>query len=83
VIHALLALCGSISVLTTIGIIGVLIVETVGSSASAALALPHGHAVDALFFEKHYGIMVLASALLTTVIALGVALPSGSSPPST
>jgi phosphate transport system permease protein len=79
VIHTLLALCGSISVLTTAGIIGVLIVETVEFFAEVPLwRFLTDTQWTPLFFEKHYGIIVLASAtLLTTVIALGVALPVG------
>jgi phosphate transport system permease protein len=79
VIQALLALCGSVSVLTTAGIIGVLIFETVAFFREVPLwRFLTDTQWTPLFYDKHYGIIVLASAtLLTTAIALAVALPVG------
>jgi phosphate transport system permease protein len=78
-IHLALALCGIFSILTTAGIIGVLIFETIEFFREVpVLRFLTDTAWTPLFADKHYGILVLASAtILTTVIALAVALPVG------
>jgi phosphate transport system permease protein len=78
-IHVGLALCGAFSILTTAGIIAVLIFETVEFFREVPLwRFLTDTAWTPLFADKHYGILVLASATaLTTVIALAVALPVG------
>jgi len=78
-IQGLLALCSAVSIFTTAGIIGVLLVETVAFFGQVSL---WDFLTDSqwtpLFAEKHFGIMVLASAtFLTSAIALLVALPVG------
>lgn len=69
----------SLSILTTLGIVGVLIFETIGFFREVSLL---DFLTDTqwtpLFAEKHFGILVLVSAtLLVTLIALTVALPVG------
>src|SRR5262245_26111378 len=78
-IQALLAACSTISILTTAGIIGVLLFETAEFFRTVSL---WDFLTDTewtpLFADKHFGIMVLASAtFLTSAIALLVALPVG------
>jgi phosphate transport system permease protein len=68
-----------LSIFTTLGIIGVLVFETISFFQEVSL---FDFLTDTqwtpLFTEKHFGIMVLASAtILTTIIALVVALPVG------
>jgi phosphate transport system permease protein len=79
VIQLALAFCGFFSILTTAGIIGVLIFETIEFFREVSLwRFLTDTAWTPLFVDKHYGISVLASAtLLTTVIALVVAVPVG------
>jgi len=72
-------LCAAISVLTTIGILWVLLSES--SSFFAKVSLKD-FLTDTqwtpLFAEKHFGILPLISGtLLTTVIAIAIALPVG------
>jgi phosphate transport system permease protein len=74
-----LAGCGAVSILTTGGIVAVLIVETIAFFREVPLS---DFLTDTqwtpLFAEKHFGILVLASAtLLTSAIALLVAVPVG------
>lgn len=78
-IHALLLGSSLISVLTTIGIIGVLIFETVEFFREVSLwSFLTDTQWTPLFADKHFGILVLASAtFLTSVIALVVAVPVG------
>ncbi len=71
--------CASLSILTTLGIIGVLIFETLAFFREVSL---WDFLTDTqwtpLFAQKEFGIFVLISAtLLTTVIALILALPVG------
>jgi phosphate transport system permease protein len=71
--------CSSVSVLTTLGIVGVLVFETVGFLRVVPL---WDFLTDTqwtpLFADKHFGVVVLASAtILTSGIALLVALPIG------
>jgi phosphate transport system permease protein len=79
IIRAFLFLCGLLSVFTTAGIVLVLIVETLAFFRAVPL---WDFLTDTqwtpLFADKHFGIAVLASAtLLTSAIALLVALPIG------
>ena len=78
-IHALLFACGALSVLTTIGIVLVLIFETLAFFQEVSIV---DFLTDTqwtpLFAEKHFGILPLLNA--TVVISLGamvVALPLG------
>lgn len=78
-IQALLAACSTISILTTAGIVAVLLLETVEFFRTVSL---WDFLTDTewtpLFADKHFGISVLASAtFLTSAIALMVALPVG------
>ncbi len=78
-IEVILMLCAAISVLTTIGILWVLLSES--SSFFAKVSLKD-FLTDTqwtpLFAEKHFGILPLISGtLLTTVIAIAIALPIG------
>ena len=79
IVHGLLFLCGVLSVGTTAGIVGVLIFETVEFFREVPLwRFLTDTEWTPLFADKHFGIMVLASAtFLTSVIALVVALPVG------
>jgi phosphate transport system permease protein len=79
VIRAVLFACSAISVLTTAGIIAVLAFETLQFFQVVPI---WSYLTDTqwtpLFDEKHFGIMVLASAtVLTSAVALAVALPVG------
>jgi len=78
-IHGVLAGCSVLSILTTAGIIGVLVFETSEFFREVSLwSFLTDTQWTPLFDEKHFGIMVLASAtFLTTAIAVGVALPVG------
>lgn len=71
--------CASLSIMTTIGIIGVLIFETIGFFREVPLwNFLTDRQWTPLFAKKEFGILVLISAtFLTTVIALCVALPVG------
>ena len=78
-IEVILMLCAAISVLTTIGILWVLLSES--SSFFAKVSLKD-FLTDTqwtpLFADKHFGILPLISGtLLTTAIAIGIALPIG------
>lgn len=79
VIHALLALCGLVSVLTTFGIVAVLVTESVGFFREVSLAQFFGDTQwTPLFSNKHFGIWPLVSGtFLTTTVALLVAIPLG------
>ena len=79
VIQSVLFLCGSLSILTTAGIIAVLIFETVEFFRVVPLIrFLTDTQWTPLFLDKHFGILVLASAtFLTSVIALTVSLPIG------
>ncbi|MBA2564410.1 MAG: phosphate ABC transporter permease subunit PstC [Gemmatimonadetes bacterium] len=78
-IHAALFLCGAVSILTTAGIVAVLIVETVAFFREVPLL---DFLTDTqwtpLFAEKHFGILPLLNAtLLISAGAMVVALPLG------
>lgn len=68
-----------VSILTTVGIIGVLIFETAAFFGEVAIVdFLTDREWTPLFVNKEFGIFVLASAtFLTTAIALAVALPIG------
>ncbi len=75
----LFLLCAAISVLTTVGIIAVLFFETAAFFSEVPLSK---FLLDAewtpLFADKHFGIWpLLAGTLLTTAIAIAVAIPLG------
>lgn len=79
IIEALLAFSGLVTVLTTVGIIWVLLSESWGFFAEISI---FDFLTDTewtpLFTQKHYGILpLLAGTLLTTFIAIATALPLG------
>jgi phosphate transport system permease protein len=79
IIEGLLALCAAISILTTLGILYVLVSESFGffSTISFKEFLTDTQWTP-LFADQHFGIMPLvAGTLLTTVIAIALALPVG------
>jgi phosphate transport system permease protein len=78
-IEALLLCCGLLTILTTLGILGVLAVETFHFFQEVA---PWRVFLDTqwtpLFADKHFGIWpLLSGTLLTSAVAIGVALPFG------
>jgi phosphate transport system permease protein len=78
-VKALLFLCASLSILTTIGIIGVLIFETVEFFREVSVI---DFLTDSqwtpLFVDKHFGIMSLVcGTFLVAFIAMLVAIPLG------
>ena len=79
VLHVFFAACASISILTTVGIIAVLIVETFEFFREVSiLRFLTDTEWTPLFVNKKFGILVLASAtFLTSLIAVIVALPVG------
>ena len=71
--------CGLLSIFTTIGIIGVLLFETIAFFKSVSI---FDFLTDTqwtpLFVNKHFGVLPLFSGtLLTSTIAMGVAAPLG------
>jgi phosphate transport system permease protein len=79
VIGGLLLFCALVSILTTVGIVVVLLAETVGFFREVSLLRFLGDTQwTPLFFEKRFGIWALVSGtLLTSVIAIVTALPLG------
>jgi phosphate transport system permease protein len=79
VIELVLAFCGLITVLTTVGIIWVLISESWGFFAEVPLSdFLFDTQWTPLFTDKHYGILpLLSGTFLTTTIALLTAVPVG------
>lgn len=79
IIEKVLAFCALITILTTLGIIAVLLYETVGFFREVSIVdFLTGTEWTPLFAEKNYGILPLVSGtLLTTFIAIAVALPVG------
>lgn len=75
----LLGLCGIVTVLTTLGIVAVLAVESYGFVREVGLSrMLFDTQWTPLFTDKHFGIWpLLAGTLLTSFIALSVALPLG------
>lgn len=78
-IEVLLLMSASISILTTLGILFVLLSESVSFfSKVSVLDFITDKQWTPLFAEKHFGILpLLSGTLLTTVIAISVALPLG------
>lgn len=79
IIEKILAACAGITILTTAGIIFILLVEAVGFFSEVSI---FDFLTDTqwtpLFTEKSYGILpLLSGTLLTTFIAVSVALPIG------
>ncbi len=74
-----LLLCGLVSVVTTAGIIAVLLTETVGFFREVSLAQFLADTQwTPLFDDKHFGIWpLMAGTLLTTATAVVVAVPLG------
>jgi phosphate transport system permease protein len=79
IIEGLLALCAAISILTTLGILYVLVSESFGFFSTISLKeFLTDTQWTPLFADQHFGIMPLvAGTLLTTVIAIALALPVG------
>jgi phosphate transport system permease protein len=79
VLETIFAVCASLSILTTLGIIGVLVFETFEFFKEVSiLDFLFDTQWTPLFAQKEFGISVLISAtLLTSFIALIVALPAG------
>ncbi|MGE0405788.1 MAG: phosphate ABC transporter permease subunit PstC [Candidatus Korobacteraceae bacterium] len=78
-IYWALLLCGMLSILTTAGIIGVLLEESLRFFSQVPLADFFGDRQwTPLFDEKHFGIWpLMMGTMLTTVIALTTAIPLG------
>lgn len=78
-VSAALCVCAVVSVLTTAGIILVLLVETVGFFREVSFGQFFGDTQwTPLFAQKHFGIWALVSGtLLTSAVAIAVALPLG------
>jgi phosphate transport system permease protein len=78
-VHGVLIACSTVSILTTLGIVGVLLFETIEFFRVVPLwRFLTDTQWTPLFADKQFGIVVLASAtLLTSAIALAVALPVG------
>lgn len=79
IIEKLLALSGLITVLTTVGIIWVLVSESWGFFTVVPLRdFLFDTEWTPLFYNKRYGILpLLSGTFLTTIIAIGTALPLG------
>lgn len=79
IIEKLLALSGLITVLTTVGIIWVLVSESWTFFAQVPLSdFLFDTEWTPLFAQKHYGILpLLSGTILTTLIAIATALPLG------
>jgi len=78
-IEGIFALCASISIFTTLGVIAILLFESIAFFRKVPIIrfLTETQWTP-LFAKKHFGIIVLGSAtFLTTVIAMAVALPLG------
>lgn len=79
IIQSILMLCAGISILTTFGILYVLLSEALGFfSEVSLLEFFTDTQWTPLFSDKHYGILPLVSGtLLTAFIAIALALPIG------
>ena len=78
-IQAVLFFCAAVSVFTTLGIVGVLLFETIGFFREVSL---WNFLTDTqwtpLFADKHFGILPLfCGTFLTAMIAIAVAMPVG------
>jgi len=78
-IRFLLFLCGSLSIFTTLGIVAVLIFETIAFFREVSLlSFFTDTQWTPLFKDKHFGILpLLSGTFLTTMIAVLVAMPIG------
>jgi len=78
-IELILQFFASITILTTIGIIVVLLFESISFFKNVSIVeFFTSTQWTPLFSEKHFGILALASGtVLTSVIAIGIALPIG------
>ncbi len=78
-IGALLFLCATLSIFTTIGIVGVLIFETIEFFREVSIIeFLTDTQWTPLFVEKHFGILpLLTGTLLVSSIAMAVAIPLG------
>jgi phosphate transport system permease protein len=79
VARAVFFLCATVSIFTTVGIVAVLFGETAGFFKEVSLAQFLGDTEwTPLFADRHFGIWpLLAGTLLTTTIAMVVAVPLG------
>ncbi|MDX1640150.1 MAG: phosphate ABC transporter permease subunit PstC [Balneolaceae bacterium] len=79
IIERVLAVCAYITILTTIGIVLILLVEAVSFFREVSIfEFLTGTEWTPLFSEKHFGILpLITGTLLTTFIAVAVALPIG------
>jgi phosphate transport system permease protein len=78
-IEGILILCGSISILTTLGIVAVLGIESISFFRHVTLSeLLFDTQWTPLFLEKHFGMWPLvAGTVLTSAIALALSVPAG------
>ncbi len=78
-VHAVLLLCGVVSIVTTLGIVLVLLVETVAFFREVSMfEFFTDTQWTPLFDDKHFGILPLVcGTVLTAGIAIAVALPVG------
>jgi phosphate transport system permease protein len=79
IIEGLLLFCGSVTILTTVGIIGVLFIQTIYFfNEVSVIEFLTDTEWTPLFQNKRFGILpLLAGTFLTTIIALIVAVPLG------
>ena len=79
IIETVLLACGMLSILTTVGIIGVLLFETIGFFKEVSIIeFLTGKEWTPLFVKKHFGVLPLvAGTALTSAIAILVAGPLG------
>jgi phosphate transport system permease protein len=79
VIEGALFLCAALSILTTAGIIGVLLMETIAFLRDVPLtAFLFGTVWTPLFSSKQFGVLPLVTGtVLVSLIAMAVALPAG------
>lgn len=79
IIEILLAICASVTILTTVGIVIILLFESISFFGSVSvLDFLTDTQWTPLFSEKHFGILALVSGtFLTSAIAIAVALPVG------
>ncbi|MFZ5876044.1 MAG: phosphate ABC transporter permease subunit PstC [Nitrospirota bacterium] len=78
-VHVVLLLCGALSIVTTLGIVAVLLLETAAFFREVSvLEFLTDTQWTPLFAEKHFGILPLVcGTVLTAGIAIMVALPIG------
>jgi len=79
IIEKLLGFCALITILTTVGIILVLLIQAVSFFQEVSIVdFLTGTQWTPLFAEKHFGILpLLSGTILTTFIAIAVAIPLG------